>query len=73
MDKRTRQYNNQRKRHERWYSIVMKLSGFEGLINSYDGVTPEELRAMRKIHRKLYECSVLAKEWLKEAESICLE
>ena len=55
---------------ERWHSIVMRLSEFDGLINSYDGMTPEEVHAMRVIHRKLHECSVLACEYLKEAEKI---
>ena len=48
----------------------MRLSDFKGLINSYDGMTPEEVHAMRAIHSKLYECSVLAEGHLKEAEKI---
>ena len=70
MTKYNRKFNARRKRLERWYGIEMRLSDFEGLINSYDGMTPEEVRAMRTIHRKLYECSVIAKERLKEAEEI---
>ncbi|MBQ3447263.1 MAG: hypothetical protein IJG37_06455 [Synergistaceae bacterium] len=70
MNRFNRKFNARRKRMERWHSIVMRLSDFEGLINSYDGMTPEEVRAMRAIHRKLYECSVVAKERLKEAEDI---
>ena len=48
---------------------MMRLSGFEGLINSYDGASPEEVQAMRTIHEKLYECYTIAKEHLKEAET----
>ena len=70
MNRYNRKFNARRKRLERWYGIVMRLSDFEGLINSYDGMTPEEVYAMRMIHRKLYECSVIAKERLKEADDI---
>ena len=68
IDKFNRKFNTQRKRLERWHDIVMRLSGFEGLINCYDGASPEEIRTMKAIHAKLYECSVLAKGQLKEAK-----
>ena len=48
---------------------MMRLSGFEGLINSYDGASPKEVQAIRTIHVKLYECYTIAKEYLKEAEN----
>ena len=70
MNKFNRKFNSLCKRMERWYGIVMRLSDFEGLINSYDGMTPEEVGVMRDIHRKLNECSALAKGYLKEAEDI---
>ena len=72
MDKINRRYNTQRKRLERWYNIKTKLSEFEGLINSYDGASPEEVRVMRTIHAKLYECNVLTKEYVKENENVKL-
>ena len=65
-----RKFNTRRKNIERWHNIVMRLSEFGGLITDYDGMTPEDVRAMRAVHRKLWECSVLAKERLKEAEDI---
>ena len=61
--------NVQRKKQERWYEISVRLSGFEGLINDYNGASSEEVRTMKVIHGKLYECFVLAKEHLKEAEN----
>lgn len=73
MTKYNRKFNTRRKRMERWHDIVMRLSDFEGLINSYDGMTPEEVRVMRAIHGKLYECSVLAGEYLKKAKKIVSE
>ena len=72
MIKINRRYNTQRKRLERWYNIRMKLSEFEGLINTYDGASPEEVKIMRTIHSKLYECSVLAKEYIKEEANVKL-
>ena len=49
---------------------MMKLSEFEGLVNNYDGASPEEIRTLKAIHRKLYECQTVSKEHLKEAEDI---
>ncbi len=68
MTKYNRRFNTRLKRLERWHEITMRLSEFEGLINSYDGASPEEVRVMKTIHRKLYECSVIAKEQLKESK-----
>ena len=66
MTKFNRKFNSRRKRQERWYGIVTRLSDFEGLIDNYDGATPEDVRAMRDIHGRLYECYAIAKEHLKE-------
>ena len=65
-----RKFNTRRKSIERWHNIVMKLSEFEGLVNNYDGASPEEIRTLKAIHRKLYECQTVAKEHLREAENI---
>ena len=70
MNRFNRKFNTRRKRMERWHNIFMRLSDFGGFITDYDGMTPEDVRAMIAIHRKLYECSVMAKERLKEAEEI---
>ena len=70
MNRFNRKFNARRKRIERWHNIVARLSGFERLITDYDGMTPYDVRAMIGIHRKLYECCVLAKGYLKEAEAI---
>lgn len=55
---------------ERWHDILMRLSGFEGLVNSYESATPEDVVTLKTIHRKLYECAVMAGERLREAENI---
>ena len=65
-----RKFNTRRKRIERWRNIVNKLSEFEGLINNYDGASPDEVRILRVIHKGLYEFQVMAKERLREAENI---
>ena len=54
---------------ERWHNIVMKLSEFEGIVNNYDGASPGEIRTLKAIHKKLYECQTVAKEHLKEVQS----
>ena len=56
-----RKFNARLKRYERWHRIVRLLSEFEGLINNYTACTPEEITALKDIHRKLYECYVRAK------------
>ena len=45
-----------------------KLNEFEGLTNSYDGATPEEVRKLRFIHERLHECWKLAKSYLEEVD-----
>ena len=69
MNRRNRKFNTRRKRIERWHNIVMKLSEFEGLVNNYDGASPGEIRTLKAIHKKLYECQTVAKEHLKEVQS----
>ena len=69
MNRFNRKFNARRKRIERWHNIGERLSGFESLITDYDGMTPDDVRAMIGIHKKLYECCVIAREHLKEAEN----
>lgn len=40
----------------------MRLSEFEGLINSYDGLNPREVVSMKIIHKKLFEAYSIAKK-----------
>ena len=66
MTKFNRKFNVKLKRIERWHKITIMLSEFDGVINEYDGATPEEVRIMKSIHKKLYECCVIAKSHLKQ-------
>ena len=68
MTKYNRKFNTLRKRFERWYVIKSRISEFEGIVNNYDGASPEEVRTLKVIHSKLYECQLMANEWLKESE-----
>ncbi len=70
MNRFNRKFNTKLKSIERWHNIVMKLCEFEGLVNKYDGASPDEARTLKAIHKKLYECQRRAKEHLKEAENI---
>ena len=69
MTKFNRKFNVKLKSIERWDKITTMLYEFEGVINEYDGATPEEVRTMKSIHRKLYECCVMAKRHLKEVKT----
>ena len=69
LTKFNRKFNAKRKRIERWHNITVMLAGFEGVINFYDGASPEEVRTMKSIHKKLYECLVMAKKVLEEVNA----
>ncbi|MBQ7732489.1 MAG: hypothetical protein IJT58_00530 [Synergistaceae bacterium] len=66
MNRINHKFYQQIKRVKRWHSITTKLNEFEGLINDYDGASPEEIRKLRFIHERLYECYMLAKSFLEE-------
>lgn len=58
-------FNTRLKSIRRWHIIVDKLFEFEGVINSYDGASPDEVKTLKLMHKKLYECCVMAKEHLR--------
>ena len=61
MNKFNRQFNSKVKRLNKWHDVLMRLSAFEGIVNSYDGLTSDDVRDLRSIHKKLYECQEIAK------------
>ena len=63
MNKFNRRFGAKCRRYERWHRIVNKLSEFEGLVNSYESASPDEVRALKEIHSKLYECQTAAKHF----------
>lgn len=66
MNRYNRKFNAWRKRFERWYVIKSRLSDFEGIVNDYDGATPEDVKVLKEIHRKLYKCQQMANEQLQK-------
>ena len=68
MNKSERKFYARLKRITRWHTLASKLSDFEGVINDYDAATPEEIRKLKFIHERLYECYRLAKNFLEEIE-----
>ena len=70
MTKFTRKFNTKLKRIERWHTITAMLCEFEGVINNHDSASPEEIQIMKSIHRKLYECCVMAKGHLKRVSIV---
>ena len=70
MDKFNRKFNSRLKNMERWHKIVSGLSAFEGLVNDYDGASPEDVKRLKTIHGNLYKSYVLARERLQEVEEI---
>lgn len=69
MTKFNRKFNAKLKRIERWYKITAMLCEFEGVINDYDSASPEEIKIMKSIHRKLYKCCVMAKAHLRQVNT----
>ena len=61
-----RKFGARCRRYERWQKILRKLSEFEDLINNYDSASPDEVHALKEIHRRLYECWQTAKDFEEE-------
>ena len=66
MNKFNKQFNSKIKRFYKWQDVLTRLSTFEGLVNSYDGLTPNDVRSLRGIHSKLLECQDIAQSQLQE-------
>lgn len=66
MNKFNRRFGAKCRRYERWHKILSKLSEFEGLVNNYESASPEEVRGLKEIHAKLYECQSAAKHFEEE-------
>ena len=68
MNKFNRKFNSKIKRLNKWQIVLARLSAFEGLVNSYDGLNQQDVHDIRIIHRKLYECQNIAKQKLQEVQ-----
>ena len=64
MNKFNKQFNSKIKRFNKWQDVLARLSAFEGLVNSFDGLSQNDVHALRQIHSKLLECQDIAKQHL---------
>lgn len=67
-NKRNRKFSAWLRRYERWHKIAGELSSINTLAAPFDGAAPEDVKAMKEIHRLICECRAVAEERLKEAE-----
>lgn len=63
MNKFNRRFTSRIRRFERWNKIADLLCQFEGIVNNYECAEPDEVRALKSIHSKLYECYLAAKHF----------
>ncbi len=68
MIKFNKQFNTKIKRLSKWQEVIMRLSTFEGLIHSFDGLSPRDVVSMKIIHKKLFEAQTIAKKRRKEVQ-----
>ena len=62
MNKFNKQFNSRIKRLTKWQEVISRLSEFEGLLHSFDGLSPREVVSLKLIHRKLFEAYSIAKK-----------
>ena len=68
MIKFNKQFNTKIKRLSKWQEVILRLSTFEGLFNSYDGLNPRDVVSLKIIHKKLFEAYSIAKKRRKEVQ-----
>ena len=56
-----KQYNGALSRVAFWHSMTVRLAEFESLVHHREHLRPEDVRALREIHRALYDCYELSK------------
>lgn len=62
MNKFNKQFNSKIKRLTKWQEVTSRLSQFEGLLHSFDGLSPREVVSLKIIHKKLFEAYTIAKK-----------
>ncbi len=55
-------YNGELSRVAFWHSMTTRLAEFESLVHHREHLRPEDVRALKEIHRALYECYKVAQE-----------
>ena len=56
MTKFNRKFNSACSRLAFWHNITTTLAGFDNLLKSASNLTPDDMRTLKAIHRKLFEC-----------------
>ena len=57
-----KQYNGALSRVAFWHSMTVRLAEFESLVHHREHLRPEDVRALREIHRALYDCYEKSKD-----------
>lgn len=55
-------YNGELSRVAFWHGMTTRLAEFASLIHHQEHLRPDDVRALKEIHRALYECYVVAKD-----------
>ena len=68
MIKFNRIFNTKIKRLNKWQELILRLSAFEDILHSCDGLSPREVVSMKIIHKKLFEAYSIAKKRRNEVQ-----
>ena len=68
MIKFNKQFNSKIKRLSKWQEVILRLSEFESLVHSFDGLSPREVVSLKIIHKKLFEAYSIAKKRRNEVQ-----
>ena len=58
----TKRFNKATSRFAFWQALTAKLADFDSLVRRREHLTPEDMTALREIHRALYDCYSKAKD-----------
>ena len=67
MNNYNRKFSVRLKRFERWLNISDSLSALLNITAPFDGASPNDVQAVREIHRLIQKCRIVAGDRLKEA------
>ena len=68
MIKFNRIFNSKIKRLSKWQELILRLSAFEDILLSFDGLSPREVVSLKIIHKKLFEAYSIAKKRKQEVQ-----
>ena len=64
----TKRFNRAASRLAFWQAMTARLAEFDSLVRRREHLTPEDVKALRQIHRALYECYSQAKTQKRQHE-----